>query len=177
MSDTLPTTAPDQPAPDSGLVFRQNTHNPPRAAGAAGLTPRQRVQQAAFYGHDVRNDPARSAAYGKHTDEILRSPYSVAVADYLNAPDITNVDFSGYRGQVGDIIVVQATDDFALHHVHILIQNPDGSIVEEGDVVPEADGTTFRYRATALNDSLIGDKITVTATDYPGNETVRHAVL
>jgi hypothetical protein len=177
MSDSHHAPAPDQPANDSGLVFRQNTHNPPRAAGAAGLTPRQRVQQAAFYGHDVRNDPERKAAYGKHTDEILRSPYAVAVADYLNAPNITDVDFTGYRGQVGDVIVVRATDDFAVHHVHILIQNPDGSIVEEGDVLAEADGTTFRYVATAHNDSLVGDKITVTATDYPGNETSRQAVL
>lgn len=142
-----------------------------------GLTPRQRVQQAAFYAHDVRNDPERKATYGQHTDEILHSPYAVAVADYLNAPNITNVDFTGYRGQPGDVIVVRATDDFAIHHVHVLIQNPDGSIVEEGDVAPGADATTFRYVATALNDSLAGDKITVTAFDFPGNETTRQDVL
>ncbi|WP_051719126.1 hypothetical protein [Hymenobacter sp. IS2118] len=177
MSDALPVPAPDQPATNPDLVFRQNTSNPPTAAGAAGLTQRQRVQQAAFYAHDVRNDPARESAYRKHTDEILRSPYAVAVADYLNAPNITNVDFSGYRGRVGDVIVVQATDDFALHHVHVLIQNPDGSIVEEGDVRPEADGSTFRYVATASNESLAGDKITITASDYPGNETRQEAVL
>ena len=177
MSDALQAPAPDQPAKDGGLIFRHNTTKLPRAAGELGLTPRQRVQQAAFYAHDVRNDPERKAAYGKHTDEILRSPYAVAVADYLNAPNITNVDFTSYRGQVGDVIVVKATDDFALHHVHILIQNPDGSIVEEGDVMAEADGTTFRYVATAKNDSLVGDKITVTATDHPGNETTKQTVL
>ncbi|MBU6121552.1 hypothetical protein [Hymenobacter siberiensis] len=157
-----------------GLVFRQNTHNPPLRNG---LTPRQRVQQAAFYGHDVRNDPERRAAYGQHTDEILRSPYSVAVADYLNAPNITNVDFSNYHGRVGDDILVQASDDFAIHHVHVLIQNPDGSTVEEGNAVAESDGTTFRYVATAHNDSLAGDKITVTTADYPGNETTKQEVL
>ena len=177
MSDALPAAAPDQPAKDCGLVFRLNSHNLPGAGGAGGLTPRQHVQQAAFYGHDVRNDPERKAAYGQRTDEILRSPYAVAVADYLNAPNITHVDFTGYRGRVGDVIVVQATDDFALYHVHILIQNPDGSIVEEGDVMAEADGATFRYVATAQNDSLVGDKIMVTATDYPGNETTRLTVL
>lgn len=123
------------------------------------------------------NDPERKAAYGQRTDKILRSPYAMAMADYLNAPNITHVDFTGYRGRVGDVIVVQATDDFTLHHVHILIQNSDGNIAEEGDVMDEADGTTFRYVAMTQNDSFMGDKIMVTTTDYPGNETTRQTVL
>lgn len=178
MSDTANTPAPNQPATDSGLTFRQNVYSLPQENGKRlGLTPRQRVQQAAFYGHDVRNDPERKASYGSHTDDILRSPYAVAVADYLNAPNITNVDFSGYHGQVGDVILVKATDDFAVHRVHVLIQNPDGGIVEEGDAGADPDGTTFRYVATAHNGSLAGDKITVTATDHPGNEATKQAVL
>lgn len=170
MSDTPAATPP----PGAGLTFRQNTHNPPLKAG---LTPRQHVQQAAFYAHDVRNDPERRDAYGKRIDAILSTPYSVAVADYLNAPNISSVDFSKYHGQVGDTILVMASDDFALYNVRVLIQNADGSTVEEGDAVAEPDGTTFRYVATAHNESLAGDKITITAADYPGNETTKQEVL
>ncbi len=90
----------------------------------------------------------------------------MAVADYLNVPDIRDVDFSAYRGAVGDGIVIHATDDFAINHVHVCIQNPDGSLVEEGNA---PDGYTFRCVATAKNASLAGDKIIVTAADTPGN--------
>ncbi|WP_046242672.1 hypothetical protein [Hymenobacter terrenus] len=171
----------------SGLVFRQNANgtvsigNAPRptakAPDAATLARRERFQQAAFYGRAVQQDPARKAAYQTGTDADTTSAYTVAVADYLNAPNVRTVDFSGYRGLVGDPILIQATDDFAIHHVHVLIQNPDGSVVEEGDATPDPDGFTFRYTATAANPSLDGDKILVTAYDNPGNATTEQAVL
>ena len=173
-------TTPTNPVPEAApMVFRQDAAEQPAdcVATPVQLTPRQRIQQAAFYGHDVRHDPDRKAAYAAGTDEILRSPYAVAVADYLNAPNITNVDFSGYHGKIGDAIIVHATDDFAVHHVRVCIQNPDGSIVEEGDATPELSGTAFRYVATAMNDSLAGDKITVTAADHPGNQTSKQETL
>lgn len=163
----MPNPTPEQP---QSLVFRDNT---PTAPHSPAVSQRQRIQQAAFYGHDVHQDPDKKATYAAGIDEILRSPYAVAVADYLNAPNITNVDFSGYHGKIGDCIVVEATDDFAVHHVHVRIQNPDGSLVEEGDATPQPDGCTFHYLATATNVSLAGDKITITAADNPGNETTR----
>lgn len=87
------------------------------------------------------------------------------------------MDFSAYRGQIGDLITIQATDDFALAEVRVNIQNPDGTLVEEGSAVGDPDGFTFRYRATAANTSLAGDKITVTAIDRPGNRTSEKATL
>ncbi len=171
----------------TGLVFRQHANgrvsvgDAPRpsakAPTAAMAAQRQRFQQAAFYGRAIQQDPARKAAYETGIDVNTQSAYAVAVADYLNAPNIQAVDFSAYRGQVGDVILIQATDDFAVHHVHVRIQNPDGSLVEEGDATPDPDGYTFRYAATARNASLAGDKIIVSAYDNPGNETTEQKTL
>ncbi|MDO7873954.1 hypothetical protein Q5H93_04350 [Hymenobacter sp. ASUV-10] len=171
----------------SGLVFRQNANGsvtvgdaprPSTKAPSAGtLATRQRFQQAAFYGRATQQDPAQKAAYATGTDTTIQSGYAVAVADFLNAPNITSVDFTAYSGQIGDRITIQATDDFAISHIHVLIQNPDGSIVEQGDALADPDGYTFRYTATAKNVSLTGDKITVTAHDNPGNVTTEQRTL
>ncbi|UOQ52154.1 hypothetical protein [Hymenobacter cellulosivorans] len=135
------------------------------------MAQRQRFQQAAFYGRAVQQDPALKAAYETGVNVQTNSSYLVAVADYLGAPDIRHVDFTGYRGRAGDVIMVQATDNFAVAEVRVRIQNPDGTLVEEGAAQPEPDGFTFRFTATASNASLDGDKITVTAIDRPGNRT------
>ncbi|RYU78153.1 hypothetical protein [Hymenobacter persicinus] len=165
----------------SGLVFRRNANgtvsvgDAPRPSSKvpspAVLAQRQRFQQAAFYGRAVQQDPAAMAAYATGIDVNTSSAYVVAVADYLSAPNIRNVDFSAYRGQKGDVITVQATDDFAVTEVRVLIQNPDGTLVEEGPALPDADGFTFRFVAKAVNASLDGDRIIVTAADRPGNQT------
>ena len=171
----------------TGLVFRQHANGsvsvgdaprPSSKAPTAGmLAHRERFQQAAFYGRAIQQDPARKAAYETAVDVNTQSAYTVAVADYLNAPDIRNVDFSAYRGAIGDVIVIQATDDFAVHHVHVRIQNPDGSLVEEGDALADPDRYIYRYAATVRNTSLAGDKILVTAYDNPGNETTQQKTL
>lgn len=171
----------------SGLVFRQHANgtvsvgDAPRpttkAPDAATLARRERFQQAAFYGRTVLQDPAQKAAYETGIDANRTSAYTVAVADTLNAPNIQHVDFSAYRGQAGNAILIQATDDFAIARVHVRIQNTDGTLVEEGDAQPQPDGYTFRYLATAANASLTGDKITVTAYDNPGNATTAQATL
>ncbi|MCC2546507.1 hypothetical protein LJY25_08635 [Hymenobacter sp. BT175] len=171
----------------SGLVFRRNANgtvsvgNAPRPSSktptAGALAQRQRFQQAAFYGRAVQQDPAAKEAYQTGVDADTASSYVVAVADYLSAPSIRNVDFSAYRGQPGDRIVIQATDDFAVTEVHVRIQNPDGTLVEEGAASADADGFTFRYTTTASNPSLAGDKILVTAADRPGNRTLEESTL
>ncbi|RAK69727.1 hypothetical protein [Hymenobacter edaphi] len=171
----------------SGLVFRQHANgtvsvgDAPRpstkAPGADTLARRQRFQQAAFYGRSVQQDPALKAAYETGITADSTSAYTVAVTDFLNAPDIQGIDFRSYHGRVGDVIIIQATDDFGITDVHVRIQNSDGSLVEEGTATPDPDGYTFRYTATAANASLGGDKIIVTVADRPGNHTSEEAPL
>ncbi|HJU45874.1 MAG TPA: hypothetical protein VJ647_03775, partial [Chitinophagaceae bacterium] len=41
-----------------------------------------------------------------------RSAHNVALQDAFNAPEILGIIRQGYQGRIGDIIVVQALDDF-----------------------------------------------------------------
>lgn len=106
-----------------------------------------------------------------------QSAYNVAVADFFRAPDIEEVDLTAYGGQVGDVIRIKATDDFKVQQVSVRIKNADASLIEEGQAVADPDGRSWIYTATAVNESLTGDKITVTATDRPQNVSREEQVL
>ena len=136
----------------------------------------EKFQRGVIYGKAVANDPAQKAAY-QDAAQDGQTFYNVAIADYFNAPDIEEINVSGYTGAVGSKIVVKATDDFEVTKVHIKIENGDGTLVEEGDAVADIAGLTWVYTATVANASLAGDKITVTAFDNPGNETESNKVL
>jgi len=161
------------------LVFRQKgtktivskvPHKSSKPATAAQEAVKERFQQAVIYGKSVTADPTAKAAYEDQAKEG-QSAYNVAIADFFNAPDIEEINVQNYTGAIGSKIIVKATDDFEVSKVHVKIENSDGSLVEEGDAVADAIGLHFTYTATVSNASLVGDKITVTAYDNPGNET------
>ncbi|HEY5508168.1 MAG TPA: hypothetical protein VIK29_05800, partial [Paludibacter sp.] len=77
----------------------------------------------------------------------------------------------------GDKIKVRATDDFKVKEVAVGIFNEDGSEVEHGLAELSANGIDWIYTATAINDSLTGDKIVVQASDLPGHTTLGEKVL
>lgn len=132
---------------------------------------RRRFQQAVFYGKAAMATPELSEQYGTVAHKKKRTVFNIAVADFLRAPDIEQIDFSAYTGQTGDVIRIRVTDDFAVKSVHVRIANADGSLVEEGAAVPDAAAYEWTYTATQDNKSLDGDRITVLASDRPGNLT------
>ena len=161
------------------LVFRQRAGKtvvakapPKRKVTTEQQKEQQRkFQRAVLYAKSVIADSAgMGAVYNKAAKKGLTA-YNVAVADFFHAPDIQNIDVSGYTGQPGDIIRIEITDDFAVKEVKVTITNADGSLVEKGFATPDAVGYLWIYTATATNDSLDGDKIEITASDLPGNVT------
>ena len=106
-----------------------------------------------------------------------QSAFNVAVADYFNAPDIQEIDVTAYTGQIGSTIRVRATDDFTVESVSVHIANGDGSLVEEGSAILQQNGLDWLFTATKLNDSLIGDRITVTVFDIPHNSVALEKIL
>jgi hypothetical protein len=122
---------------------------------------------------------AKAAIYDSITGEMYEavarkkkgiSAYNVAVADFYHAPDIETLDFSAYRGMAGDKIRIIVSDDFAVKSVHVKISRTDGMTVEEGQASREP-GNLWIYVATSNNDMMDGDRIAVTASDFPGNIT------
>jgi hypothetical protein len=141
------------------------------------LEHQKKFQSAVFYGKTATANPVLKAEYETGVNEKFNSAYQVAVADFLNAPDIEDVNLKEYRGNVGDTIIIRVTDDFKVVEVKVAIHNPDGSLVEEGNAVQLLGGVDWSYKATVKNDSLEGDKITIMAYDMPGNETVMDSTL
>ncbi|WP_400190467.1 hypothetical protein [Hymenobacter sp. B81] len=138
----------------------------------------ERFQMAALYTKAQLTDPAVKAEYeaGRREDSTA-SAYAIAVADFIQAPDIHEVDLTDYQGQAGDTIRIRVTDDFKVLSTTVRIENGDGSVVEEGAAVRQANGIDWVFTATKPNASLEGDKITIRATDKPGNLTTDSRLL
>jgi hypothetical protein len=127
-------------------------------------TEAQRAHRRRFQ-HAVLYSGGAAAAKAKRG----QTARNVAVADFLRAPDIELIDLTGYHGKAGDTVRIEATDDFAVREVKVVISNADGSPVEEGYAKQEPTGYEWIYTATAGNDTLEGDRIEVYASDTPGN--------
>jgi len=136
----------------------------------------KRFQQAIIYAKGAVADPDTKAAY-KAAAAADESPYNVAVADFMHAPDIEEIDLSKYTGKVGDVISVTVTDDFKVAEVSVSILNEDGTEVEHGMAQSALGGTQWLYTATANNSSLTGDKIIIRASDLPGHTTEKEQAL
>lgn len=134
---------------------------------------RTKFQEAVFYAKGELGNPQSKSEYeqaAKLDGDPFVHAYNVALADFLNAPDIKSVDLSNYTGNIGDTIEITVVDDFKVVDVTVSIINGDGSLVENGNAVQQANINLWVYTATAANASLAGDKIVVKAHDKPGNE-------
>ena len=136
----------------------------------AQMEQRFKFQEAVLYAKNANSDEITHELYSAEAKDG-KTTYNIAVADFLNAPQINEIDIANYNGQIGSYIQVRATDDFDVVAVTVTIQNADGSLVESGNAVLQPGSSWWRYTATAANESLASDKITVRATDIPGNHT------
>jgi hypothetical protein len=158
------------------LVFSQRAGKTvvgkvPRKHGEATVAQsaiQAKFQQAVIYAKAAISESQTKANYAELAKNG-NSAYTVAIADFFNAPDIAEIDISHYTGVSGGKIRVKVVDDFIVENVSVSIINGDGTLVEEGNAIKEQDGIHWSYTATQTNSSFDGDKISVTATDKPGN--------
>ena len=130
---------------------------------------RAKFQEAIIYSKAVMQDPLQKEEYTKEAKARNLKANNIAVADFLKAPRIEEINLSEYTGKKNDIIKIKAFDDFKVKAVTVKIQNADGTLVEEGNAVES--GLYWIYTAKENNADLNGDKITVRATDNPDNLT------
>jgi hypothetical protein len=161
------------------LVFRQvggktivsGMPQMPKTASALQKEQRRRFQQAALYSKAAIESAELGEDYAAAAKKKGRTPYIIAVADFLRAPSIDQVDLSDYTGQTGEVIRIRVSDDFKVKWVHVSITGSDGELVESGEAVPDATGYEWTYTVTQANNSLSGDKIVISVSDTPGNIT------
>lgn len=121
-------------------------------------------------------DPGIRDAYGAVL-KPRQNIYSRALEDFISPPKVVSITTSDYTGAVGNKIKVRATDDFRVTVVIVEIRTANGTLLERGNAVLQANGLDWIYTATQANNPLAGSKIKAIATDVPGNEGTLEATV
>ena len=146
------------------------------------ITPHQQkmksrfLEAVAFAKKQIAN-PATKAIYQPGPDSKFTSAYAAALADYLKRPVVEDVDVSAYSGNVGDVIVVKATDIARTLVVAVSVFGIDGKVVEHGIAVDNVFTDRYIFKATRPNAFVRGSKILITVRDRPGNMVVKEIVV
>lgn len=99
---------------------------------------------------------------------------NVAFSDAFHAPKILAMLTHGYYGVKGNVISIQATDNFKVTAVKVFIYDAANTLVEGGDAIDNGDKLNWMYTVTA---NVMGSRIVAKAYDLPGNETVQEMIL
>jgi hypothetical protein len=132
---------------------------------------RKHFRQAALYGKVVMADLETKMLY-EQVAKIKGQPvFSLAVADFFNAPSVDEVDLSGYGGAPGDPIIIVAEDDFQVVDVEVALTNAEGQPIESGAALetPPESGRWI-YTATAAVPTGTTVRIAVNASDRLGGK-------
>jgi hypothetical protein len=168
------------------IVFKQRAGKayvsaPPDVDESRKPTPaqaviRQRFKKAITYANAAVKDAALKKMYFAAAKRG-QSAHNVAFLDAFHPPEIITMITQGYRGSVGDIIVVIARDDFKVAAVTVSIYSAVGELIETGAAVANRDGLSWQYVCTKQYTATAGCKMIAAATDLSGNEGVMEVAL
>jgi signal peptidase I len=162
-----------------GTMVMSNRPKKPAAPTNHQKLQGSKFRQAVAYAHAQMEIPEAKAEYDARIDnKKFVSGFSVAVTDYLKGPEITAIEASEYRGQVGDPIVIVAIDNFKVTDVNVQIRSAADALIEEGPAIQNpANELAWIFATTQANAQLAGTKIVVRAKDKPNNVTTKELVL
>jgi hypothetical protein len=140
------------------------------------LNHQKRFKMSTRYANEVIKDSVLKAAYQLAASK-KQSAQNVAFRDAYYPPEILSVVTKAYTGNIGNIIVIHAVDDFKVASVNVAIHDSLGNIVERGDATTDENAMLWIYTASATNASVQGGVIKVSAFDLPMNETVKEVRL
>ncbi|MFI2743383.1 hypothetical protein ACG2LH_11635 [Zhouia sp. PK063] len=124
---------------------------------------------ASFYAQGVLQNPVLKAAYTAKA-KGNQSAYNMAIKDYLTPPLLASANCSSYTGKIGSTITLAISDVLAVVTVKIVLYTNDGTLVEEGMAVQDAENAMFWvYTATAVNTPVSGMVLMAYLTSTPGN--------
>ncbi len=99
----------------------------------------------------------------------VRNAYTLAVTDYLRAPEIGDIILPG--GASGSRVLVEAYEDPQLAKVEFDIISEDESVISSGKATPTDNGIHWEF--TLTQDIPEGGSIRVRAYDLPGNVSTK----
>jgi hypothetical protein len=139
------------------------------------LAVQEKFKKSTAWAQQAMKNAELKAAY-KAAALRNQSSYNVAFQDAAYAPVVTGLIIGGYTGVIGNIIVVNATDDFKVNNVKVEIYAPDGELIEEGAAVKNEDEFSWTYTVTKANANYADSVIRALATDIPGNTGIFEAI-
>ena len=146
-----------------------------KAPTAAQLAVREKFRGAVGYARTAMLDPALRSRYEAAARVRGMRVLPFVVTDYFTPPVVDLIDTSGYHGRVGDVIIVNAFDDFEVARVTVVIRDGADEIVVQGAAVPV--NGRWNYAITA--GIQVGETVTVeaVATDRTGQTGSRRVAL
>jgi hypothetical protein len=157
------------------LVFRNRDEmsimaKPPKKslkpAADSQLAVRRRFKMASRWAKQALLDPDTLAAYAALASG-MKTPYVLALTNYLRPPEISEIIVSGYAGTAGDKINVIAVDDFEVTGVTVKIIDASGTMIEQGPCQEDLSADCWIYTATETVADLSGLVIRAEAKDIP----------
>jgi hypothetical protein len=137
---------------------------------AAQLASRADFREASEFAKSIKVNPALLAFYEPIAKQREVTVRVVAMGDYLKKPTLKPLNFSNYKGQVGDVIEIRAEDDLGLAELHVKIVAKDGTSIESGLAVEENERSgKWLYTATAPVPRGNEVFIEVKGLDHAGN--------
>jgi hypothetical protein len=138
----------------------------------------RKFRKAVHYANLQLADEGSRERYEKRISKKKKTARAVAITDYLTPPRVIEIKTGKYAGSVGNIIRVEADDDFMVASVTVAITASDGTLLESGEAKQDPGQLLdWIYVATVANPALGGTRITATAFDRPGNEAKLEKVL
>ena len=133
-----------------------------------------RWDEAQAYAKSVKADPGKWEFYKMVAKEKKMPVHALLVGDYLGSPSFKPLDLREYKGQVGNLIKIQAFDAVGLVSCEVAIYSVDGPEIERGMAVEMGTRTGF-WHYTATQPVALGSDvfIEVTGVDYAGKRTKR----
>jgi hypothetical protein len=151
------------------IVGRKVKSSKPPTEGQ--LAHREQFKEASSFARTVKANPALLAFYGPIAKERDVTVRVVAMGDYLKKPTIKPLNLSTYKGQIGDVIEIRATDDLGLAELSVKIVDQDGTPIESGQALEEGE-RSGKWMYTATKAVALGSDvfIEVEGCDHAGNE-------
>lgn len=137
---------------------------------------RSKFGQANRYAREVMKNVPLKEAYEQQT-KGGQSAFNVAMADYLNEPEIIDLEVGAYTGAKDSPISITVTDDHLVAGVEVVVYSAKGTVLEQGPAELDDNGVNWVYTTQKTNDALKGSKLVVRASDLPGNVTEREFML
>jgi len=155
----------------NGKTYLGPKHLSTKDPTQAMIAHREHFKEASVYGKRAMANPALCEFYKPIAEARGITIYTLAVADFLNEPELKPLDLSGYQGRVGDTITIRGEDDLGFADVEVTITAIDGTRIEQGKAVEDGVHTDY-WIYTATKPVALGSDIfvEVVGVDHAGTK-------